>query len=180
VGGSDVLAIDAVAATGSLRTLGTGATQAAAGNDARFTEHVYPNRSSFFIYKSASSQVHNTPGNYVQITYDVESYDSKGEAASSEFVAQAAGDYIFHQSLYIPAATAGNYVAIALYINGGNAGRIVDYIFPSSAGIVLPGSINMRLAAGASVKIYMYHDNVTSLTISTGSNITFFKGIRVA
>lgn len=36
-GGADALAIDAAAATGSLRTLGTGATQATAGNDARLT-----------------------------------------------------------------------------------------------------------------------------------------------
>jgi hypothetical protein len=36
-GGSDALAIDAVAATGSLRTLGTGATQACAGNDSRLS-----------------------------------------------------------------------------------------------------------------------------------------------
>lgn len=37
-GGSDVLAIDAAAATGSLRTLGTGAAQAAAGNDSRLSD----------------------------------------------------------------------------------------------------------------------------------------------
>lgn len=37
-GGSDALAIDAAAGTGSLRTLGTTATKAAAGNDARFTD----------------------------------------------------------------------------------------------------------------------------------------------
>lgn len=36
-GGTDPMAVDAVAATGSLRTLGTGPQQAAPGNDARFT-----------------------------------------------------------------------------------------------------------------------------------------------
>ena len=36
-GGGDAMAVDAAAATGSLRTLGTGATQAAAGDDARIT-----------------------------------------------------------------------------------------------------------------------------------------------
>jgi hypothetical protein len=36
-GGSDALAVDAAAATGSLRTVGTGALQACAGNDARLT-----------------------------------------------------------------------------------------------------------------------------------------------
>lgn len=35
-GGADPMAVDAVAATGSLRTLGTGAQQAAPGNDSRF------------------------------------------------------------------------------------------------------------------------------------------------
>lgn len=37
-GGTDPMAVDAVPATGSLRTLGTGANQAAAGNDLRFTD----------------------------------------------------------------------------------------------------------------------------------------------
>jgi hypothetical protein len=37
-GGTDAMAVDAAAATGSLRTLGTGAAQAAAGNDARLSD----------------------------------------------------------------------------------------------------------------------------------------------
>jgi hypothetical protein len=37
-GGSDAMAVDAAAATGSLRTLGTGAAQAAAGNDSRLSD----------------------------------------------------------------------------------------------------------------------------------------------
>lgn len=41
-GGSDALAIDAVAATGSLRTLGTGAAQACAGNDSRLSDSRAP------------------------------------------------------------------------------------------------------------------------------------------
>lgn len=36
-GGTDAMAVDAAAATGSLRTIGTGALQATAGNDARLT-----------------------------------------------------------------------------------------------------------------------------------------------
>ena len=36
--GSDAMAVDAIAATGSLRTIGTGAQQAAAGNDARLSD----------------------------------------------------------------------------------------------------------------------------------------------
>ncbi len=41
-GGADPLAVDAAAGTGSLRTLGTGVAQAAAGNDARFTDSRAP------------------------------------------------------------------------------------------------------------------------------------------
>jgi len=37
-GGGDAMAVDAIAATGSLRTLGTSATSAAAGNDARLSD----------------------------------------------------------------------------------------------------------------------------------------------
>ncbi|MCA1781912.1 MAG: hypothetical protein ABR616_19195 [Dermatophilaceae bacterium] len=42
-GGSDAMSVDAVAGTGSLRTLGTGSTQAAAGNDARLSDTRDPN-----------------------------------------------------------------------------------------------------------------------------------------
>jgi len=45
-GGSDAMAVDAAAATGSLRTLGTGATQAAAGNDSRLSDSRAPNGSA--------------------------------------------------------------------------------------------------------------------------------------
>lgn len=41
-GGSDPMAIDAAAATGSLRTLGAGATQAAPGNDSRLSDARVP------------------------------------------------------------------------------------------------------------------------------------------
>jgi hypothetical protein len=37
-GGSDAMAVDAIPATGSLRTLGTGSNQATAGNDARLSD----------------------------------------------------------------------------------------------------------------------------------------------
>lgn len=42
-GGTDAMAIDAAAATGSLRTLGTGAAQACAGNDSRLSDSRAPN-----------------------------------------------------------------------------------------------------------------------------------------
>lgn len=45
-GGRDALAIDAAAGTGSLRTIGTGALQAAAGNDARLSDSRAPTGSA--------------------------------------------------------------------------------------------------------------------------------------
>lgn len=44
--GTDAMAVDAVAGTGSLRTLGTGATSACAGNDARLSDTRTPSASS--------------------------------------------------------------------------------------------------------------------------------------
>jgi hypothetical protein len=45
-GGSDPMAVDAAAGTGSLRTLGTGATAACAGNDSRLADTRTPTDSS--------------------------------------------------------------------------------------------------------------------------------------
>jgi len=45
-GGSDQMAVDAAAATGSLRTLGTGSTQACAGNDSRLSDARAPTGSA--------------------------------------------------------------------------------------------------------------------------------------
>ena len=53
-GGGDALAIDAVAGTGSLRTLGTAATAACAGNDARLSD---ARTDSNAIHKTTSAEI---------------------------------------------------------------------------------------------------------------------------
>lgn len=53
-GGGDALAIDAVAGTGSLRTLGTAATAACAGNDSRLSD---ARTDSNAIHKSTSAEI---------------------------------------------------------------------------------------------------------------------------
>lgn len=62
-GGADAMAIDAAAATGSLRTIGTAATSACAGNDARLSDA----RSIAWVSVPASSSATGTAG---QAAYD--------------------------------------------------------------------------------------------------------------
>jgi hypothetical protein len=53
-GGGDAMAVDAVAGTGSLRTLGTGAQQACAGNDARLSDN---RTDANAIHKNVSAEI---------------------------------------------------------------------------------------------------------------------------
>lgn len=67
------LASDAAAGTASRRTLGTGATQAAAGNDARFTDQRVPTDGSVTLAKLATavSDLLWKTGDYKHVAYDV-------------------------------------------------------------------------------------------------------------
>lgn len=76
-GGSDALAVDATAATGSLRTLGTGATQAAPGNDARFTRVAY----STFYFDAAITATRTTGREYIMETGNYTEYAVEAEGA---------------------------------------------------------------------------------------------------
>lgn len=56
-GGADAMAVDAAAGVGSLRTLGTGATQATAGNDARLSDNRTPLDNSVTSAKIADGTI---------------------------------------------------------------------------------------------------------------------------
>jgi hypothetical protein len=67
-GGADALAIDAAAATGSLRTLGTSATSACAGNDARLSDARTP--STHATSHAAGGTDATTPKEYAALAAD--------------------------------------------------------------------------------------------------------------
>jgi len=68
VGGGDTLAIDAAAGTGSLRTLGTSATAACAGNDARLSDN---RTDSTAIHKATSAEISAITEKTVPVSGDV-------------------------------------------------------------------------------------------------------------
>jgi hypothetical protein len=65
-GGGDAMAVDAAAATGSLRTLGTGGSQAAPGNDARFTP---PKHIINFVIDGGSATITTGSKIYVRVPF---------------------------------------------------------------------------------------------------------------
>ena len=68
VGGGDTLAIDAASGTGSLRTLGTSATSACAGNDARLSDN---RTDSNAIHKATAAEISAITEKTVPISADV-------------------------------------------------------------------------------------------------------------
>jgi hypothetical protein len=96
-GGSDAMAVDAAAAVGSLRTLGAGANQAAAGNDTRL-------RPRFAAYKQFEGPITvNTPG---------------GSTSGDPVTIPDTGDYLWHFNGMIFASTANQLVYLDLWIDG--------------------------------------------------------------
>jgi hypothetical protein len=61
-GGGDALAVDAAAATGSLRTLGTGPAQACAGNDARLSDARTPTTHGNSVHTTGVAAGASAPG----------------------------------------------------------------------------------------------------------------------
>lgn len=141
-GGTDAMAVDAVAATGSLRTLGTGAQQAAAGShvnsrdghplatstldgfiaaaDKAKLDALSSQAVGFFSAYKSTDQLDIANNTNVKVTFETEEFDVSGwyDPATSRYTPQKAGYYQFWSCLAIGPCVDQKLFAGKLFKNG--------------------------------------------------------------
>lgn len=177
-GGSDAMTVDAAAATGSLRTLGTGSAQAAAGNDSRLSDTRTPTDNtvgptkvtSWPAAKVSKAAVQAIPNNTItKCTFDTEAFDTDAIHESvtnpTRLTIVTAGVYQIDANMELVANAAGirfGYLylnnAIYLQLDGLTSGSLPCCIH-------IPAMI--KLAAGDYIEMALYQN--------TGGNLNTDK-----
>lgn len=144
-GGSDTMAADAAAGTASLRSLGTGATQAAAGNDARLSDTRTPTDGSVTNAKvDAAAAIAETK---LSLASDAAAGTASRRSLGSGATQAAAGNHA-HSGTYVPLST-------------------ID-----AAGDLLVGDADnsvTRLAKGSALQVLRVNAGATALEYATSS-----------
>ena len=124
-GGSDALAIDAAAGTGSLRTLGTSSTSAAAGNDARLSDARTP---------TAHASSHNAGGSDALAIDAAAGTGSLRTLGTSSTSATAGNDSRLSDTRY-PNSSFWSAYELLLYGKAGTVGTVSPVYAPATNGV---------------------------------------------
>ncbi|CAB4144107.1 hypothetical protein UFOVP464_20 [uncultured Caudovirales phage] len=144
-GGSDALAIDAAAGTGSLRTLGTSSTSAAAGNDARLSDARTP---------TAHASSHNSGGSDA-LAIDAAAGTGSLRTLGTTATSATAGNDSRLSDTRTPSDAAYRGIEGALY---GRPGVVATYPWPS------PSTTTLSVTSGAPRNVMIRP--VRALTVS--------------
>lgn len=158
------LASDAAAGTASRRTLGTGATQAAAGNDARFTAPVI----RAIARRNASMTVANNALTFVTFDTEVEDNDAMFATPPSAFITvKTAGLFMATAQFGWPVGAMTRAVMGIFFTPSGLAGFTIaadERIAGTSEGVTQNVSVVWPAAVNDAFQIILYQTNAGTLT----------------
>lgn len=134
-GGSDAMAVDAAAGTGSLRTIGTAATAACAGNDSRLADlPVASIGSGYYTANRNCTGINSSAAPTAGVIYSV------------PFIARRTGT-VDRLACYLAGAGAGSFVRMGVYTNASATAPAPDALVTGSDA----GEIDSSGAPGALV-----------------------------
>jgi hypothetical protein len=136
---------------------------------------------SFRAYASSTTNVDNNTA--TQISLQTEDWDTDSAFASSTFTVPSGkdGKYVIIGSIRADASWAETEQFNAMiYRNGAsNTGAYVSNGINASHGNSSHVSAVIDLAAGDTIKLYLYHDEGGTEGIQTGQESTFLSGVRI-
>ena len=139
------------------------------------------NTPSFNVRNSADQVVsHNT---HTQVTLDTEDWDTDNAFASSTFTCPAdkTGKYIVVGAVRAhPSWATTNQFNVAIFRNGAsNTGGFSSQNIVASKGNSMVAVSIINMAAGDTLKLYLYHDEGGTEDLQAGQESTYFAGTRI-
>ena len=136
---------------------------------------------SFRAYQSSSQGISNVTS--TQVTLDTEDWDTDNAFASSTFTCPSdkAGKYIVVGAVRAdPSWATTNQFNVMIYRNGAsNTGGFSSQNIVASKGNSMINVSIVNMAAGDTLKLYLYHDEGGSESLQPGQESTYFAGTRI-
>lgn len=164
-GGSDAMAVNAAATVGSLRTLGTGATQAATGNHT----HAAPAVPEARVYHTANQST--ASGVLLPLLFNSERFDTDGihdtATNTSRLTCRTAGKYLLFGAFEMTPGGTG-FRQIGVLLNG--AAFVVVQTMAPATNVRLAVSTVWDLAVNDYVELCATQDSGGPLNVTAASN----------
>ena len=136
---------------------------------------------SFRAYQSSSQNISNATS--TQITLDTEDWDTDNAFASSTFTCPSdkAGKYIVVGSVRAhPSWDTTNQFNVSIFRNGAsNTGGMSSSSIRAGIGNSGISVSIINMAAGDTLKLYLYHNEGGSESLQTGQESTYLAGTRI-
>ena len=136
---------------------------------------------SFRAYQSSSQNIDH--GTSTQVTLDTEDWDTDNAFASSTFTCPSdkAGKYIVVGAVRAhPSWDTTNQFNVMIYRNGAsNTGGFSSQNIVSSKGNSMINVSIVNMAAGDTLKLYLYHDEGGTEDLQAGQESTYMAGTRI-
>ena len=148
---------------------------------ANFTAGVGLAECSFRAYQSSSQGISNVTN--TQVTLDTEDWDTDNAFASSTFTCPAdkTGKYIVVGAVRAhPSWDTTNQFNVSIFRNGAsNTGGFSSQNIVNSKGNSMVTVSIIDMAAGDTLKLYLYHDEGGTEDLQAGQESTYFAGTRI-
>jgi hypothetical protein len=148
---------------------------------ANFTAGVGLAECSFRAYQSSSQDISNATS--TQVTLDTEDWDTDNAFASSTFTCPSdkAGKYIVVGAVRAhPSWATTNQFNVMIYRNGAsNTGGFSSQNIVASKGNSMINVSIVNMAAGDTLKLYLYHDEGGTEDLQAGQENTYMAGTRI-
>lgn len=133
---------------------------------------------AFRAYQSVLQSI--AAGTYTAALYQTEVYDQGNiyDTATSTFTAPASGFYLVTAQMHWAQGLAGERYIATLYVNGTEHSRLDDKMLGGTDNSSSGGSVVLKLAAGDSVRVFLYTSSARDTTPGIVSG--YFSAVRVA
>jgi len=134
----------------------------------------------FRAYLNSAQSIPNTT--FTKVNIDTENWDTDGvfDTTNKQYLPTQAGKYFVCGAVQIQDIVAGKLHLAMIYVNGVEHSRGTQIVHGGAGYVSAVVSALLSLDGDDYVELYTYHDIGSSKSLTTGSNITWLAGFRIA